>query len=227
MPVDNVAFFIKFLDSQWVNSFVNEGILYMNSLKYFRDEEEKLARGDELEGISIIANGGNSTIHVSGKKIGGFIKGRISFDYEESINIFSMVAVRDSAIQHITNTQALKFNSLFKIFGDTAIIIARENIPTFIKRIKSSFNRNSYLYQVPDEPYWAGAVNYVDDDFSGRYGPFKKNRSQSWQSEWRIAILRGAKHLKPKPYKLRIEPISDICIKIPTKILINEGIMLG
>ncbi|WP_412755632.1 hypothetical protein [Legionella longbeachae] len=226
MSVDNVAFFVKFIDSQWVDSFVNEGVLYMNSLKYFREEEDKLARGDELEGTSIIANGANSTVHISGKKLGGFIKGKIVFDYEESINIFSMVAVRDSAIKNITTNQVLKFNPLFKNFGDTAIIITRENIPTFIKRIKSSFNKNSYIYQVRNEPYWAGAVNYVDDDFSGRYGPFKKNQSQSWQSEWRIAILRGAKHLKPKPYKLKIGSISDVCVKISTETLINEGIRL-
>lgn len=224
MKVDNVAFFVKFIRSERVNSFVDDGIIYMNPLKTFREEEEKVARGDELEGTSVIADGSNSSIHVSGNKIGGLVKAIVQFDYEESINVFCMTAVMDSAIEHITNNQAVKFNPAFEEFGEKAIIIPRINIPTFIDRIKSSFNKNSYIRQIPGELYWAGKVHYVDDSFSGKYGPFKKQQSQSWQSEWRIAFLRGAKNLKPKPYSFRIAPISDICIEVPTSVLVNDGI---
>jgi hypothetical protein len=218
-----VGMFIKVLEKKYVEDFVKRGILYMNSLDTFRSIEDQGIRGDKDEGAHASFDAESSRLNIGGKDIHGIIgRMRINYDYERNINIFCMTGLPYNILMPIGSV--FKLSSKFSEFGDTAVLIPRNNIPILMQRIKRAYNKKTHIQQCPDEGgNWARSVEYVNQVYSGRFGVFRKLEKYSWQHEWRIAVFRKAKNLKAKPYKLSIGSIEDLCFITNVKCLIEEG----
>jgi hypothetical protein len=220
-----IGLFIKILDDQYLDSFVKEGLLYMNPVEYFRGIE-----GSDLEGIrkdslecvdcSILAEG--ATLTWNNISINGLI-GRMNFRqcHEPAINLFCMTAI---PVKKILQSGAnFRLNKKFLKFGNTAVLINQNNFPTFKRMIESAV-REQGLLSCPNEPSIARCVEYVSPKYSGPLGSFRKLRNYKWQMEWRIALMRDS--IKPEPLQLYIGSLESIVTVIEVEGLVKKGLTL-
>jgi len=72
-----------------------------------------------------------------------------------------------------------------------------------MRRIESSLKSQGIRFE-------ADLVEYVDDEHTGKVGPFRKFKKFSYQSKWRLVCYDGP----GKPREIRIGSIRDISVII-------------
>jgi hypothetical protein len=112
--------------------------------------------------------------------------------------LFCMFALRHTSNGFPVNKKNYKF-------GDYALVLRDPN--EFMNRIVDKANMRLK----------ANLVEYVNKDYTGEIGLFKKFDSFAYQSEWRIACFEG----EGVPTTISIGSIKDISIIMPSK-EINE-----
>jgi hypothetical protein len=164
------ATLVKFGQYNHICQLRDEGLLFMNSLRYFRQIEDDELRGDKYDSVDELRRGnyGNITPNDSNNpfKITNWTLG-IGPAQLDKRNIFCMCAVRPSMGTFPIDTKNNRF-------GDYALVFKSPQI--FLDRISSQVK----LQNIQAE---ANLVEYIFDDFSGVVGPFKKLRRFSYQSE--------------------------------------------
>lgn len=156
-----------------------EGLLYLNTPQYFWDVEEKELRGDPFDCIAKVARGPKiGIILADGKEI--FMEGEWTYRmYQpepEKINIFCMYALRPLIEGNFPiDKRNLKF-------GDHALFLI--NPDEFMHRIGSALRSQKIKAEV-------NLVEYVDDNYTGEVGSFRKLKRFSYQSEWRLVCSDG------------------------------------
>ena len=178
---DRVLGMLKFGKSCHIEQFAH-GLLYMNTLKHFVEEETSSLRRDSNEGTSHLWRGDGVTLSIRTAADGPFtpIGGLQGLSYRpdalQNVNVFCMYALRESASETFVDPR--NFN-----FGDTfAILIEFEE---FMKRLKAAVRatRQELQYDL---------VEYIDEaSYQGPLGIFRKVSDFSYQSEFRIALLPG------------------------------------
>jgi hypothetical protein len=108
----------------------------------------------------------------------------------EKINIFSMYALRPVIGNFPIDERNFRF-------GEHALVML--NPQEFMTRIEAILKTNEIEAK-------GDLVEYVDDDHTGKLGPFKKLRKFAYQSEWRFVCLGGS----GGPRKIQIGSIRDI-----------------
>ena len=111
----------------------------------------------------------------------------------EKINIFSMYSLRPLA----ENT--FPFDDKNFRFGEHALLLIKPS--EFMRRIELSLKSQRIIAN-------ADLVEYVDDEYAGKVGPFRKFKKFSYQSEWRLVCLDGP----GGPRKIHIGSIQDISV---------------
>lgn len=209
--------FIKFLSSEYLNSFLKEGLVYMNPIKYYIDLEEKeyIGRKDKNEGLlaPYLANKVKIEFnHIELKRLTGRVD--IRDDDELFSNIYCLTGIND---YHIFNSnKKLSLSKKFTKMGDKAVVIFGEKISEFIKRLKSAIEKNKSIYKNAV----AKPVEYVDyNTYHGEMGIFKKYSKFEWQFEWRLAIRKIKKGYLP--VILKIGNLYDIATVYNTEDLIK------
>jgi len=211
--MDNYIYaLIKFGKEKHIRS-LQDGILYMNPLSYFKGiEEQDRSRGDKNEGLDryIQPEFANIKIDdhvVDNNDITKPVETRRN--KEQGANLFCMYAIDFKRLQK--NEFKLKLKKEMHEFGDTGLIVL--DCPEFFNRINTViFLENKKLYNEVIEPLGDGLVEYVDKNtYSGKMGLFKKFKDYNYQNEFRIALdvpdsLVGTNDV----FKLDIGDISDI-----------------
>ncbi len=185
---------VKFGHQQHLIQLRDDGLLYMNTLLYFWGIEDGGLRGDVCDSVDEIARGheGEVTLANATKaplKITNWTL-RIQPPEAEKINVFCMYALRPSAGTFPVDQKNLQF-------GDYALVVA--DAQQFIDRIGSHMESKAIRGK-------AGLVEYVDNEYTGAVGPFRKLMSFAYQSEWRLVCYDGA----GGPRTIRIGSIADI-----------------
>jgi hypothetical protein len=210
---------IKFAPSWQARSF-RSGVIYMNSLEYFRGlEDEYKGRGDLFEGTySLIAKEDfDASLPQLGinfsASAGKWIVGGISLLDEELkyYKAFCMYRLEcDFNKKRVGHIDARISN-----FGDTFVLLF--NLEEFKRRIIAELGTGTY-----NVLGFAGqCVEYYKYDApSQKLGPFRKLESYKWQNEYRLI----AEPIEPTldPLILNIGDISDISIIGSTSRLIKE-----
>ena len=111
----------------------------------------------------------------------------------EKINIFSMYALRALA-EGTFPVSDRNFR-----FGEHALLLL--NPAEFMRRIESSLKLQRIVAD-------GNLVEYVDDCYTGKLGPFRKLKRFSYQSEWRLVCYDGP----GGPRQTRIGSIQDISV---------------
>lgn len=184
---------IKFGQHEHLLQLQNQGLLYLNHLSYFWNIEDEALRGDPFDCIVAVARGHKVTIPLpDGKEfsIAGNWVYRMHPPEPEKINIFCMYALRPLIGSFPVDERNLRF-------GEHALVLLDRD--EFIRRIESSLNSQGITFK-------ANLVEYVEDEHTGKLGPFKKLRRFAYQSEWRLVCLDGP----GEPRKIRIGSILDI-----------------
>ena len=216
---DRVLGMFRFARSDYIEQF-SQGLLYMNPLKYFCEKETHSVRRDCHEGTSHLRQGDGAILKI--KMIpevakafnvpgdGQFkaianIRGPIRFqpDALQSVNVFCMYALRESAAGTLVDARNLGFGDSFALLKD---------FDEFMKRVKAAVSGT-------EQELGYTLVEYIDEtSHEGPVGPFKKLSDFSYQSEFRIGLFPGT----GAPFKLQVGDLSDIVIIGPSSDLKNR-----
>ena len=171
----------------------DKGLLYMNKLPYFWGIEDEELRGDPFDCVAEVTRGPKVTMRQpdgSDIVIGGNWVIRMHPPAPEKINIFSMYALRPVIGNFPIDERNFRF-------GQHALVML--NPQEFMTRIEA-------ILKASEIEAKGDLVEYVDDDHTGKLGPFKKLRKFAYQSEWRLVCMGGS----GGPRKIQIGSIRDI-----------------
>ena len=188
---------IKFGEKCYMEEF-RKGVLYMNTLKYFKELEEKCElRSDKDEGLTAVyqAKGAMLSRQNSEGKYDhiGTITNQLKYreKYLVNENIFCMYALQVQPKKQNIDKRNLKF-------GNTLVSIL--DPVEFLDRVKLAAEQEGIRV-------FHKLVEYVDrEKHIGTVGPFRKFSEFSYQNEFRILVCQES----TGPYKLNIGDISDI-----------------
>ncbi len=189
---------IKFGQHEHLLLLQDEGLLYLNQLPHFWEIEDEELRGDPFDCIAEVVRGPKIGLTLAnGKEV--FMEGiwtlRMHPPEPDKINIFCMYALRP-LIERTFPVDEGNFR-----FGEHALVLI--NRDKFMRRIESSLKSQGIRFK-------ADLVEYVDDEHTGKIGPFRKFKKFSYQSEWRLVCYDGP----GKPREIRIGSIRDISMII-------------
>jgi hypothetical protein len=197
--MDQPGTLIKFGKLEHLQQLRDEGFLYMNNLPYFWNIEDEELRGDPFDcAVQVIRGPKVTMVMPDGNEV------TVCRDYTakirpsepEKINIFCMYALRPLI------EGAFPVDKKNQRFGDHALILM--NRDEFIQRLESSLKSQRIVGD-------AELVEYVNDEHSGKLGPFRKFNRFSYQYEWRLVCYDGL----GEPRKIRIGSIRDISVILP------------
>ncbi len=225
-PYEIFRILLKFMDFHFVDSFLTEGLLFMNNVEFFRKYEDSDfdLRGDADEGLSATYVAKNLDLYVGDHKIEGAVgKVDVRYNHADETNIFSMTKISDGNIID-AGDEGLLLSQKFLNFGDRALIITGKNILEFEKRLKAAVIGCNEIFTFTHDNVIAKQVEYLDrDNYHGELNIFNKFKKYRWQYEWRIALKQ---RVKKGPYCLKLGDLSDIVTVCKTKDIVNTPIKL-
>ena len=217
---------IKFMDEVYVDSFLNDGLLFMNNIDYFRSYEDAdvALRGDIHEGLAATYKAEGLIITLGDHVAEGAV-GKVDFRYnhEGDTNIYSMTKISDGKILEAGDS-GLFLSEKFIKFGNRAVVIGGSNIIEFEKRLRNALTKDQNIYIPREDNVLAKQVSYLSrEEQHGQMDVFDKFSDYSWQHEWRIAFKQKQ---AAGPYPLKIGNLSDIASVFETESLIREPLKL-
>ena len=190
-------------------SLYERGLMYLNTLEYFRRGEEREARFDNDEGMRDVIQGPSMHVEVSiaGRVVledhgGNMIKSfKLWMPERKNLYIYSLTAVREMG--------QFPFDSRFEKFGAAAVIVKRPGL--FMERLEQAV-------QTVGRYVRRDLVEYVDSrTHVGEMGAFRKFRRYAFQQEFRIAIEPLV--ITGDALEIELGPIDDIAQLVATKAL--------
>ncbi|AIY67079.1 hypothetical protein [Pseudoalteromonas piratica] len=211
--IENLCCLIKFVPEKYVKSVMDEGLLYMNTLKYFRtyEDSDEALRGDKYEGLSASFLPDQIHISVNGNKIDGIIgKVDVRPHHVDEIKLFCM-----TALTHDILFDGFVLDRRFANFGDKAIIIEGKGLVSFFQMLRNRVKDDQSVYAIDSTFKTNGFVEYVDRNHHHKeLTVFHKFKEYSWQHEFRIAFERPEHE---GPFPLYIGSLKDIAYVKDTK----------
>jgi hypothetical protein len=217
---------IKFMDEKYVDGFMNEGLLYMNNIKYFREYEDNdpALRGDTHEGLEASWLPEKITININGRTMKD-LSGKVDVRqiHQDNTNIYCMTIISDHAILS-QGEGGLYLSEDFLKFGNKAICIAGSNIGEFWNRVEEAMATDESIYTLNKDNIVYGKINYIDRaTHHESLTVFSKFLPYEWQHEWRIAFNKDDHVGK---YEFRIGSLADIAFVVNATELVNKPIQL-
>lgn len=201
MGYDRILGLFKFGRQEHIDQFVREGVIYMNSLNYFKTLENDILRTDKHENASYCAQADGAKLRRedNGKWVDiGTVRGPIvSSDGNEHItNVFCMYAFHESNSINLVDPRNFDFGNTFAILKDGN---------EFLRRVQTTAKKENIVVK-------QGLVEYVDKaTYNGTMGIFRKFSNFAYQCEFRLSVVSE----KDTPFLLRIGDISDISMVGP------------
>jgi hypothetical protein len=186
---------------------LRKGLLYMNSLAYFRGKEADEARGDRHEGTDSIIQPCDVSEFIIDPQIPGFQQKMvvapsdlagpvwISRQLTSSRNVFCMFAVTNPVDGPL-------FPKSHSWPGDSVLLFT--DTQKFLSRVLDAATHRGLNVEGRLVEYYDGSK------FSGELGPFRKSSIFLYQSEYRIALETGSR--EPLPFD--IGDLSDITSEV-------------
>jgi hypothetical protein len=186
----------------------HNGTVYMNTIKYFKKEEENEQKRDDREGILHIKQMAWFDIEVNGKiykfrKEAGvgvdfiFDNGQYREEAELLGNVYCTYAITDELVKKTD-----RIDQKCKGLGDTMVLITKPL--TFIKRVRQALDAQQIGYTFDYVSY------YDEKGYEGDLSIFHKPNSFAHQNEYRMAINND----KFEPVKFTIGSIADIAVLV-------------
>ena len=198
-----------------MQSLFEDGVIYMNTLEFYRTLEAHDERRDVNEGAQRVQNRRGGVLKRKSPETGAFeeiahlthSRIRELNSNLQNLNVFCSYYVKtDMPISSLgaTISERAKLG-----FGDYAVVVA--DAGEFVTRIKQAAKAKGYKH-------FRSLVKYVDfsqDDFE--VGPFVKDQAFSHQNELRIAVHTGKN--SGSAIKLEIGSLEDIAVMVPADAL--------
>ncbi len=208
-------FIIKFGQKEHLK-MLQEGKLYMQPWRWFKDCESHKERRDVNEGVQHWFNPEKTEIYIAGHKFtraGGTVDARMSL-VDEKTNIFCAAAFWNG---DDSKEDGRMFEEEIKDFGENFLAIG--DIKVFFQKLNSALkdlHANGTI-----EGADAQRVSYFDEvSYDGEVGPFRKSSRYKHQKEWRLIIRKVQEDREP--FVLDIGSIKEITILGETKDFKNK-----
>ena len=137
-----------------MESFINDGVVYMNSVLYFRERAQK-GRKDPFEGASIVKNGVPVEYRDNIDKEKVFCMWHIN-NFTEPMGNGVSVDYRSDSMCEITVDTREYVNEFAGGNSDNLRVVAIHNMKEFHKRLREAFRRNNI------NRYDMGEINYYN-----------------------------------------------------------------
>lgn len=209
---DALELIIKLGDQRHMQSLFEDGLLYMNTLEFYRSLESDGERSDPFEGAQRVRNwrGGilkakspNSGVHEEIAKLTKCRAVELNRNLQ-NLNVFCSYYLKSKLPLHSLG-EAIPLQTK-QGFGEYAVVII--DSAEFVTRVKMAALDKGYRH-------FRGVVRYEDfSQESIEVGPFVKSDVYSHQSELRIAVSTGKNNASP--IELKIGSLRDIAILIPS-----------
>ncbi len=183
---------LKFGAKVHLEQFLEEGLLYMNTLKWFSEAEDRARQHDDSDDQFVARwRGTVVTLHFGQFAIDDSLSVRMRSNERQRINIFCMYLYgRKSAWVDPKNHRK---NEMCAVIYDRA---------AFMERVLAAFEAQSQFNRLE-----AGSVRYLDPEARhDEVNPFEKALCFSYQHEFRIALSPGL----ADPCLFRIGDLTDI-----------------
>jgi hypothetical protein len=180
-----------------------KGLLYMNTLKYFRDLESDPARADRYEGVTHIFQPKDIIITLSAPGFGEIeidskdlaAATTVSMNSELCCNLFCLHAIT-------APVNGTLFPPEHEWFGDSMVLVL--NTQEFLNRVVAAAKAQNLSGK-------SKLVEYFDDEaYTGKLNRFWKSKRFAHQREHRIAIDSPGKD----PFVLDIGDLTDITSEV-------------
>ncbi len=173
-----MAAFLKFTSDKHVDSLINDGLLYMNTVKYFIELESKDRdfRGDENESLTASYDPSHIKVNLAGRELKDLV-GKVDVRFTEDLEtkVYCLTVINHHDI--LVSKGELHLSEKFNGFGNKAVLIEGKDIEIFIARIKKAIELDKNIIpatQDVDQQRLARRMEYVPTTYSGRMGIFRK-----------------------------------------------------
>lgn len=201
--------FVKFGKKAHVIDLYENGTIYMNTIQYFRDLEDKELRGDVYEGVSKISNYPPGQFEIPSIDYkGNYLALHLRKSYKTVLgNIYSLYCISSRSVDI---PEDFKIDTKNKRFGRYCLAI-KDN-----KRFLSLIEEKLGELNVP---FYHGFVNYYDKKEVNRdISLFEKPLEFEYQKEFRFYVDSGCK----KPIPIKIGSLKNIAEIYSTSDFINS-----
>jgi hypothetical protein len=195
-------FLLKLGQREYMEQF-RKGLLYMNTLNYFRELDGDPARADRYEGVTHIFQPKDVIMRLSVPGFGEITIGSedlaaattLSMNSESRCNIFCLHAIT-------APVNGALFPSEHEWFGDSIVLVL--NTQDFLTRVLAASKARSFMVK-------GNLVEYYDSDtYTGKLDRFRKSKRFAHQREYRIAVESPG----TEPLTLDIGNITDITSEV-------------
>jgi hypothetical protein len=210
MKPTSIAYLIKIGKKYHIDSLRNKGLVYLNTIKHFKEVEGNDERRDEHEGADRIAQVNYLKIKGEDGKEYEFFKdsGKMgltsaqfrSFNQELKGNLYCMIGISPEA--ELVDERLDERN---KELGDTILLI-REPI-VFLERLSNEIQRMGLKH------YMGFVAYYNEKVYQGNLNQFNKTDKYKHQNEFRVFI----EYEKDEPLVLNIGSLREISEIYPIK----------
>jgi len=216
MDQQTLSLLIKVGEQKHIEALYKRGEVFMNYLRFFKEDTKNKERKDISEGASQIDQ--VNWLKISSKEISlemarHGLPNKITsalvreYDPNRSGNIYSMMGLDPLFIEQVGQIDEKNMD-----FGDTALLILKPG--EFLKRLESAIH-NSGLKSFYDK------VTYYDEkEYSGPLDVFHKPLTYAHQLEFRFFIPS----LENKPLKFNVGSLEGIAQMIPAQDLLKKKI---
>lgn len=207
---------IKFGTEEHMSAFYKKGLLYLNTIEYFRLlEEEEYMRGDSYEGTTMVSNLRNVQVFVQDGDEERLLGEASHFhlrSFKEQIkgNLYCMYAIHPGVIKD----REFKLDNRIADFGTHFVQLKAGVNETFCKKVFAALKKLNL------NVFCASLVSYYDHEAEvyNTVDIFMKRKSFEFQNEFRFFVHQDL----AQPLLLEIGSIEEIAEMGETKSLINR-----
>jgi hypothetical protein len=205
---------IKFGSHSNMEDLYQNGIVFMNTVEYFRHFKDEKIKGDELEGLSYILRNTHAEIFHQETRILYGDKANFFFRNEEDIgNVYCLTALWQENLSALINNEFEVDLNLAKM-GNSFVLIHYPKL--FMAKLFNELNKLDLEFKVH-------AVKYLDvNTTEGEYGVFAKPLEYAYQMEVRVFVKTEG--IKPLPISIgslheiaTIHPIEELLLNSSEK----------
>lgn len=197
--------FLKFGKQENLQQLREEGLLYLNPLRYFSDLESDSEKGDSFEGLDTIYQPKDigefifdtrtdlGKITIAQSELAGSV--RIGLDRTMACNVYCMFAITRPVDGELVDRRNFGF-------GDSCVLVL--NPTEFLNRAFSAAEVTGLSFE-------CDLVEYYDSaEYTGDVGPFRKRSRYAHQNEFRFVVRPGSN----KAIKLIAGSLLDITSEV-------------
>ena len=211
-PRTKLFVLLKFGREDHMRALFHEGVVYMNTVKFFRDSDTKAGRGDPNEGMPWLKNYPPGEFRVPWAKDKTFHFQALQVRAQPKLALGNIYSLFSFASHHSIGLDEFRVDPLNKEFGTHMVMI--RNPAAFLRRWEEAMRWKQIHHE-------RGFVNYYDPStHTGSLNVFWKSSAFAHQQEYRLHAMTAS----TEPLVVRLGPLNDIAEVYPSN-AVDELVM--